>query len=326
MTLASDSGRDSAAGRVPIAFPGGKLPAQPARRQLRGDGFLDSTALPAPPDRVDWMSGIRSWPMYGNDAWGDCVFAGLGHHEQQISMLGQGAEVRVELADVLGGYSAVTGFNQNAGPPGDNPTDQGTYVIDAMSWWRKTGIAGHRILAYASLDPSNLTLIKQAIALFGTVGIGFNFPASAMSQFNQGKPWDVVSGSPIEGGHYVTAGAYDPTYIKTVTWAAEQLMTYAFWRKYVDEVWVPIDDEMVSTLTGKSFTGVDLRAFATQFTELTGETVPISDGPPPPSPADAATPADRTLRHGVEGWARTVSPFYKGTRKNILDWIAAKKW
>jgi hypothetical protein len=305
------------------AFPGGKLPAQPARPQLRASRFLDSRTLPAPPESVDWLRPIPSWPMYGNDRLGDCVLAGIGHHEQQISLLGQGIEVRVSLADVIGGYSAVTGYD-----PDDPSTDQGTYVQDAMSWWRKTGIAGHQIIAYASIDPADLTLVKQCINLFGAVGIGFNFPASAMSQFNRGEPWQVVTGAPIEGGHYVMTGAYDPNYLDSITWAARQRMTPAFWRKYVDEVWVVIDDEMVSKLSQLS-RGADLAAFAADFTGLTGETVPLPEPVDPPTPVsvpDLASPADRLLRRNIEEYATHTGWFGKDRRQDLRDWIASKDW
>jgi hypothetical protein len=311
-------------------FPGGKLPAQPARPHLKANRFLDSGKLPAPPAAVDWLKPVPSWPMYGNDNWGDCVFAEIGHAEQQISLLGQGAEVRVTNADVLGGYSVVTGFNADAGPPGDNPTDQGTFVQDALAWWRKTGIAGHQILAYAYVDPSDLTLVKQCIDIFGSVSIGFNFPASAMTQFNRGLPWEPVAGSAIQGGHCVMVGGYDAKYLNVVTWGALQKMSYAFWAQYCDEAWVVIDDEMVNRMTSKSFsTGVDLAAFAADFTTLTGTSVPLPAPTPTPDPAalEPASPADRALRKALtDRWIDSNALCARTKRKAAQVWRGTKNW
>ena len=72
----------------------------------------------------------------------------------------------------------------------------------------KTGIvdaagARHKIGAFVKLDSKDLTQIFQAMYLFQVVGIGIEFPNSAMAQFNAGQPWDVVPGAQIEGGHYI---------------------------------------------------------------------------------------------------------------------------
>lgn len=316
-----------------LLLPRGKKPAQPARPQLKAARFLDTAQLPDPPATVDNLSRVPSWPMYGNGDWGCCVLAEIGHQEQQISLYGQGAEVRVTDADVLGGYAAVTGFDINAGPPGNNPTDNGTYLQDAMSWWRTAGMAGHRIVAYASIDPGNTRLIRQCIHLFGAVSIGFNFPASAMDQFNAGRPWDVVAGSPLEGGHCVMAGAYGADWWDTITWARRQRMTARFWTKYTDEVWLILDDEMADRLTGLTgFSGaVDLYTLGQDFSALTGQPSPIPAPPAPqPTPAPAAgetvTPADLAYwTPERQKWAANTRTLCgRGARAANRVWAKAK--
>lgn len=271
----------------------GKLPAQPARPHLKLACL--SVTLPDPPASVDRYSDVGFWPMYDNDRYGDCVEAGLGHHEQQISRYGQGVTVTVPDAAVLAAYTAITGFD-----PRDPNTDQGTVVQDALSWWRKGfGLAGHTITAYAAVDLASPIEIKQAMAIFGAVGIGFAFPAYAMGEFNAGKPWEVQrANAKIQGGHYVLAVGYDPSYVYTITWGATQRMSWAFFRKYVDEAWVVIDDEMISAL---SQYGTDLPAFGRQFADLTGQENPFQDVPTPPvTAAQVAAEVRATLdRLGV---------------------------
>lgn len=257
-----------------LGLPLGKLPSQPARPKLRFAAL--TSGLPPAPATADWYSEVADWPMYLNDQYGDCVWAGFGHHIEQITRYGQGATVEITDQDVETGYES-TGFN-----PDDPSTDNGTVVEDGLSYWRKTGLAGHAITAYAAVDPSNAGEVKQAIGLFGAVGIGFNFPAFAMDQFDAGKPWDVQSkNASIEGGHYVVVVGYDGTYFYVVTWGKIQKMTPAFFRKYVDEAWVIVDDEMVSKV---SRYGVDLHAFGEEFASLTGEANPFPGSPPAPAP------------------------------------------
>jgi hypothetical protein len=276
-------------------FPGGKLPAQPGRKQLRFASF--TPALPAPPDTQDWLSQVTDWPMYGNDRLGDCVEACACHQIEQFTQYGQGKLVKVNDQTPIDLYSAVAGY-----VPGDPSTDQGTYVQDMLAYWRKSGVAGHQIVAYASLDVGNLTQVKQAIAIFGSACIGFNFPRSAMDQFNQGRPWDVVAGDPLDGGHCVLVGAYDQTYLDTVTWGATQRMTYPFWRKYVDEAWVIITQEWVNATTKRSPQGFDLYTLGQDFAVVTGEANPI----PAPAPSPVPTVDDRTagdaLWHATQAW------------------------
>lgn len=273
----------------------GKLPAQPARPQLRLAEL--ATALPAPPAAVDFYSKVASWPMYLNDRLGCCVEAGLGHHEQQISRYGQGVEVDVPDAAILAAYEQIAGYN-----PADPNTDQGTLVQDALTWWRKgSGLAGHAITAYAVVDLNSATEIKQAVATFGALGIGFNFPAFAMDQFDNGEPWDVqAKNSSIEGGHYVIVVGYDGTYFYVVTWGKIQKMTPAFFRKYVDEGWVVLDDEMVSKLSQYN---TDLYAFGQEFASLTGQANPFPAWPAPapvPAPGPTAAVVASAVRTALE--------------------------
>lgn len=261
----------------------GKQRATPARPKLRFATLAGSLA--APPATLDFYTEVSDWPMYLNDRYGDCVWAGFGHQIEQITRYGQGRTIEITDQDVETGYES-TGFR-----PDDPNTDQGTNVEDGLSYWRKTGLAGHKIVAYAAVDVSNATEIKQAAALFGAVGIGFNFPAYAMDQFDAGKPWDVQkANASIEGGHYVIVVGYDGTYFYVVTWGKIQKMTPAFFRKYVDEAYVVADDEMVSAVS-QYVEGTDLHAFGEQFASLTGEANPFPGSNPTPAPVPAGPSA-----------------------------------
>lgn len=195
---------------------------------------------------VDWM-------MLGNANYGCCVWSGAAH---ETMLWNKEANKDVAFTDtaVLSDYSKVTGFNLK-----DPNTDQGTDVQVAASYRLKTGITDgktrHKIGAYVALDRTKAQL-KQAIYLFSAVGIGIQFPASAMTQFNNGKPWTVVSGSSIEGGHYIPAVGYDSKYVYIVTWGRVQKMSWGFFTKYSDEGIIYLSQEFLTG--GKSLEGFNL--------------------------------------------------------------------
>ncbi len=229
---------------VPVQFRLGKLPAQPARPHVEISTLLGEVEADPPPS-CDWQSDSIVWPMYGNADWGDCVFAEIGHSINQLTFYAAGSEVQPTDAEILGGYSDVTGFDPNAGPPG-----------------------------------------KKAIAIFGSVSVGMNFPSSAMDQFNREQVWDVVRGARNAGGHCVLVGAYGSGRFGLVTWGSETEMTEAFWKKYVDEAWVVLDAEGLRK-AGEYFTGsASLYALGEQFAGLTGEDNPVA----PPQPVPVPTP------------------------------------
>jgi hypothetical protein len=179
----------------------GKTPATDDSRDLLFTKYLDTTQIPSAPAEFghETLFPPKGWGMLGNDEWGDCAWAGPAHETMLLSTEG-GHPATFTTAGVLSDYSAGTGFNPKAGPSGHNPTDRGSNVRDVLRYRRKTGIIDaaekrHKIGAFVKLEPKNLTQIYQAMYLFQTVGIGIEFPGSAMEQFNEGKPWSVVPGA-----------------------------------------------------------------------------------------------------------------------------------
>lgn len=232
----------------------GKLPARKNSVSFRLRDYLAVTTLPTPPSKFS-QPAIGSWGMLGNDQYGDCVWAGAGH-ETMVWDKDANKLVTITTQNALAAYTAVTGFN-----PKDPNTDQGTDMTTAASYRRKTGILDaaskrHKVAAYLSITPGNTEELKQSVYLFNAVGIGIQFPSSAMDQFNSKKPWTVVKGSSIEGGHYIPAIGYDASYIYVVTWGAIQKMAWSFFAKYCDEAIAYVSADMLNT-SGKSIEGFD---------------------------------------------------------------------
>lgn len=225
------------------------------------DRVLDTAALPAPPPTVDRASKVASWPMYGNDTLPDCTFAAVGHEIQSWTAYGV-TEITPSEADILAGFKAT------------GPETEGRNVQDVLSYWQKTGIAGHQIGGFAQLTGlDNLTLAKQCLDLFGTVYLGIEVPQSAMDQFNAGQPWSYTGDKNIIGGHaipvqYWTTGQTGE--IEVVTWGKRQRMTRRFWYEYVEEAWVVFSPDQFSERDTNP-AGLHVEQLRAYFTDLTGD-------------------------------------------------------
>jgi hypothetical protein len=286
----------------------GKRPAQPARPHLRLASGL--TALPAPPAQIIY-DAVPDWGMQGNDTVGDCVEAYVAHAIEQISLYANGSVSAVATADTIRLYSAITGYR-----PSDPSTDQGTNMQDAFTYWRKKGVfGGHKIAAFAAVSLANWSEIENAVAMFGAAGIGFNFPASAMDQFNAGQPWTVVRGSEVDGGHCVMLIGYDADWLYVVTWGKVQRMDRKFWATYVDEAWVPITREVINSKGLDAFGGVlDLASLGAAFATLTGEPNPFPSPQPAPTPVPTPAPAPQPVPAAV-----TAADVARALRKVLSD-------
>jgi hypothetical protein len=265
---------------------GGRIPADRSLPRLRLRRAAGATITP--PASVDWLSAVRSWPMLGNDTVGDCTTAGAGHVAQQVNLYGQGVDAPITEQDALAAYSAISGYD-----PRRPSTDVGATLQDAADYWRKVGIGGNKIAAWAEIDPQDLDLVRACIATFGTVYTGCTLPESALDQLDAGQPWTVVKRSAIAGGHCVPIGAYNADGFTCVTWGQLQPMNVAFYKRYFDEVIVPIDLDWMRAV-GTSPGGLDTNALNADYEQLTGDPGPFPavDVPPVVTPPPVNPPAD----------------------------------
>lgn len=260
----------------------GRLPNDPRKPRLKLSRFLTLTQYP---ENEDWLSEVTLWPMYLNDRIGDCTCATVGHIIEIFTHYGQGRLVKVTDNDVLKAYEDVSGYNPDTGA-----NDDGAVVQDVLNYWRKTGVGGHKILAFAEVDYRDKDELRAAMSLFGNIYLGIDFPNTAFDQFDNGEPWDVVSGAYSEGGHAINAGYYDVSdnMWKIVTWGQVQPMTQAFFDKYVEEAWVVVSEEWIKD--NKNPDGIDLAALGQDFENITGEANPFPDVPPAPQPVPTPAP------------------------------------
>jgi hypothetical protein len=254
----------------------GKKPATFDKRDLLFARYRTTAALPAHPQTFGHEAIGENWGMLGNGpdnsvikgfgGAGDCVFAGAAH-ETMLWKAETGLPLAFTGRSVIGDYSALTGY-----VIGNDATDQGTIVRDALDYRLKIGIADvagerHKIGAYLALDPGNLEHLLEALWLFGVVGIGINFPDTAMDQFAAGEPWSVFPTARIVGGHYIPLVAMRANLV-CVTWGRLQEMQMTFFQKYCDEAFAILTPEMLTA--GKSLEGFDLSALQSDLNSLGG--------------------------------------------------------
>jgi hypothetical protein len=219
---------------------------------------------------------FTDWEMLGNgpddtvapgfEGAGDCVWAG-GDHETMLAVAGAGGKVAFTGANAIADYSACTGY-----VIGDDSTDKGTDPRAAMLYRRDTGLVDaqgnrHGIGAFVRLNHESYDEIMQACWIFEWVGLGIQFPNTAMDQFNNGQPWDVVPGAQIEGGHYIVlTGRTSEDDNGVLTWARRQGATRRFLETYVDEAWAMVTQEELAA--GKNRRGFDLAGLTAALANL----------------------------------------------------------
>jgi hypothetical protein len=264
--------------------------------------------IPSHPAQADYLN-LGQWAMLGNDTYGDCV-AVTWANERRLLTYQNRKEYYPNLDQVFTFYRT-----QNPDFPRQ---DEGMDIQTALeTLLHDGGPDGVKCLAFAKVDHNDLDEVKAALAIFGCVWIGINVQSD---QFDANQPWDYVQGSPDDGGHSIIGGGYDSDMtagdVTFVTWAQETSFTDSFWKHKVEECWVVIWPEH---LTSQPFLeGVDQNALGEAYKSITGRDFPV---PVPP----AADP-DAALAAVAKDYLATGHHSHKlllRLKKALSDWLAA---
>jgi hypothetical protein len=230
----------------------GKQAARHDPRTLLLASYI-AAGMPTAPASLDLSSKVKAWGMMDNDQIGDCTCAAAAHLIMEWTANVGKKMVAPTDKQIVAAYSAVTGYN-----PATGANDNGAAEIDVLNYWRQSGIAGHKIGAYAAVEPGNHGNIMDSVFIFQGCYIGIQLPISAQAQVQNHQPWSLPPGGPTGdgkpgswGGHAVPVVAYDSRGVTVVTWGALQVMTWSFWEAYCDEAYAIISNDY---LTGKKET------------------------------------------------------------------------
>jgi hypothetical protein len=240
----------------------GKLPVRTDVRTLSFGRYVDPGRLPPPPDAFDETAGVESWPMYANDRIGDCTTAAAAHMIAAWTAAGRGHAIELPERYVLDAFDHVKRMDPFRG-------EEGAVELDVLRYWRKLGIGGHRIGAYARVAVHDEQLVQTAAWLFGGLYIGLQMPLTAHVQ----PVWDwtgSLSGPALPGswgGHAVDVVRYDRTGLTVVTWGRLQELTWSFWARYCDEAYCILSDDFLKQ--GNAPNGFDLAALEADLALVT---------------------------------------------------------
>lgn len=282
-----DGGRGAEAASTPVSEPsrrlGKKAPVGDPRNLLLAK--YATSNLQAPPAQVDFSAKVKNWGMMLNDTLGDCTVAACGHQIQQWTA-NAGKQVTPPDSSILSAYEAVSGYR-----PGRPSTDGGAEMLTVLKYWRKLGIDGHKIGAFAYINPANFDHLRAAVWTFGSAYIGLAMPKSSQKQ----AVWDVPAGGAVGdgapgswGGHAVEVAGFGPKGLLIVTWGQLKWMTWDFLKTYCDEAYAIISRDFLAA--GKTpNNGFDLAA-------LNADLKAVADVPPPSTQQSRRAPAEKKKR------------------------------
>jgi hypothetical protein len=234
-------------------------------RDLRLARYITARPAGSPPAR-DWShapNGLAiKFAMLGNDRYGCCTCAALGHLEEAASVW-TGVPSLITEPIVLEAYDAISEWSRS------NPlaNDNGANNRDALKWFRSQGY----IESFVSIDPQNMGHIEFAVNAGGGAYCGFDLPLSAQKQ----TVWDVAPAGQFDdsykrrswGGHAATVIAYNARGVWIVTWGRLQFMTWEFFVTYCDEAHMAIANAW--TTPGKlTASGFDLERLAADVAKV----------------------------------------------------------
>jgi hypothetical protein len=218
----------------------GKLPKVVDERTLQLARYLPAaSALAAPPLSIDYGAAVSVWGMMGNDLVGDCALAGQGHADLLWAANAEHRRLRITQAMVIAAYSKVTGY-----VPGDQSTDRGTSLLDALRFWHKQGIDRQKVRAFVEVEPRDVENVKRTVDWFGCAYLGVELPDAVLPTSPSFLPQWACSpdGSPARqpnphNGHCVIYCGYNATGPVAVTWGTTVQVSWAFHAAYCDELY-----------------------------------------------------------------------------------------
>jgi hypothetical protein len=248
----------------------GKLPAKVDSRTLHFKSYLmgDVRRLPRSVDYTRPVDKKNRWPWLGNKRFPCCTCSAAGHMIEVWTANTGKAQVLPESA-IVRTYRRFIGDTHKPHK----------HMIDVLNYWRKSGIGGDRILAYAQLSPGDVTEAKLAIDLFGACYLGLSLPNFAVipgtlehllntswaAPFKAGQP---KAAPQRRNGHTVAAVKYDPRNLYVVTWGTLKSMSWKFYQTYCEEAYAVLSKDFIVETRETAPSGFDLAALTRDLRHL----------------------------------------------------------
>lgn len=228
------------------------------RRLFLRDFYKAPSGLALPVrDAIDWHAkSIELCPAnglddpLGNNDYGDCVFAAVGHTEQMASACESKQPASAITAKaIVAAYFDFTGGR-----------DGGANLGQVLKLWQKSGICGSKLHSYLAIDPTDHEMLMWSCDYLGGLFVACD---CARSWVGNQKLWDAGAGRSA-GGHCVVMGGYNSIGPWITTWGYKVQCTWAGWAERFDESYAVILDTWTAGGNKPSPAGLDLTAIEQQ--------------------------------------------------------------
>jgi hypothetical protein len=239
--------------------------------------FSIPAGWPTPSLPIDYAKAL-TFPMYGNDRLGDCMYAAAAHGDNTFTG-NTGAESTFDEATLERDYERLSG--------GDNGLDEGTLI---EGW--KAGIAGlsaANILDTLDIDTTDPATMRAAIYLFGGVLFMLDVP-DPWCNTADGEFWDVPATADQNNGHGTFINGVDASgNYHLLTWGGYRKLTPAGLQACDPSGFVVFSLRWFNA-QGYAPNGLHYTQLAAMWTAAGGKPLPASSFPEP-TPTPIPTPA-----------------------------------
>jgi len=252
----------------------GKLGKHPVKADTRNLDYANyiKTDLPEVPKTCDWTAKKKSrWGAMKNMQLHNCTLAAAGHLIQSWT-LNTGKEITLSTPAIIKAYSGLCGYDAKSGA-----NDKGATALDALKYWRKNGIHGYGIEAFATVNHHIKKHVTEAVFLFGGIYVGLQLPITIKGQ----KVWELSTDGAIGdgapgsyGGHAVCVLAYDEKGLTCISWGKKRKMTWDFWFAYAEEAYAVLSPAFFKD--GKTPQGFDLELMKKDLANITGQKIRLA--------------------------------------------------
>lgn len=247
----------------------GRLPKVTDERTFKLSGYLNNSNHPPIPKRYNWGKKIKkdNWGEMGNLRANLCTCCAAAHMVM-VWTSNTSRLKRPKDEEIMKVYCELTNYN-----PETDENDEGLEALKTLKYWRKYGIAGEKIIAFAEIEDRNEEQLLETIYLFGGCYVGLNLPKFAQRQYNTTKKWtlprgakkkDAVKGSWM--GHMVLVTGYKNDKLRVITWGKEIIMTIDFWKEYAEESYAVFSETFIKN--DKTPTGVSVEVLLNDLETL----------------------------------------------------------
>ena len=220
---------------------------------------------PLTPSPATWMPFyLKFWGMWGNDQYGDCVFAMCAN---AIKATARYLHKAYHLSDaaVIASYIAYSKAQNNG-----VFVDGGSIPEQVLQEWTQTSMWGITLPGWAVANYKDPQEVRNIVYNYGVCALSVNLPKPAYTyQMQSSLPTWTITGTPDddvnEGGHEILAIGSDTNYIYILTWGVIVRVTWAWYARYV------IDAEAIITpavVASGRFAGEPLSKLQTDLSKL----------------------------------------------------------